>query len=151
MSICSAEAKARSKVCDALTCPSKSACVALTSAFVAGFIGSANLLPGTAVAHDGPATIIELPLGARIRANGAQLAVGQPASVMLRTELLNPVVADPGHDARAHGGLGQWLDGLDKAVALVDVDAGIAVGQARAVGIAGRRNFGYPFGTDETC
>lgn len=69
------------------------------SVFVAGFIGSANLLPGTAVAHDGDATVVEIAMGRRIRANGGRIAIGSPASVMLRPELLNPVMTDPGRNA----------------------------------------------------
>ncbi len=67
-----------------------------SSVFVAGFIGSANLLPGTAVAREGNATIIELTMGTRVRAEGQQIEIGSPASVMLRPELLNPVMTDPG-------------------------------------------------------
>ena len=67
-----------------------------SSVFVAGFIGSANLLPGTAVAREGNATIIELTMGTRVRAEGQQVEIGSPASVMLRPELLNPVMSDPG-------------------------------------------------------
>jgi spermidine/putrescine transport system ATP-binding protein len=67
-----------------------------SSVFVAGFIGSANLLPGTAVAREGNATVIELTMGTRVRAEGQHIEIGAPASVMLRPELLNPVMTDPG-------------------------------------------------------
>ncbi len=67
-----------------------------SSVFVAGFIGSANLLPGTAVGHEGSATIVELAMGVRVRAEGQSVPIGETASIMLRPELLNPVMTDPG-------------------------------------------------------
>ena len=70
------------------------------SLFVAGFIGSANLLPGTAAGHDGEATVVRLNSGASIRASGGLRAPsqGDPLSVMLRPERLRPAM-----DARADG------------------------------------------------
>jgi spermidine/putrescine transport system ATP-binding protein len=71
------------------------------SVFVAGFIGSANLLPGVAVGSDGGASIIEIAGGLRVRATGQSLSTGEAASVMLRPERLTPVTSDPGSDAFA--------------------------------------------------
>ncbi|MGE3492641.1 MAG: ABC transporter ATP-binding protein [Vicinamibacterales bacterium] len=67
------------------------------SLFVAAFIGSANLLAGTAAGRDGDQTIVELRAGPRVRAagGGAPLAVGEPCTVMLRPERLRLAVDPP--------------------------------------------------------
>ena len=66
------------------------------SLFVAGFIGSANLLPGTAAGHDGEATVVQLSSGASIRASGGLRgpSQGDRVSVMLRPERLRATVVD---------------------------------------------------------
>lgn len=71
------------------------------SLFVAAFIGSANLLPGTVVAADGASTIVELRGGARIRAlhAGASLPSGERCTVMLRPERLRPLIDAPADGA----------------------------------------------------
>ncbi len=58
--------------------------------FVAGFIGSANLLPGEVVTTDGDDTVVKLTAGPTVRArtNTERLA-GAPVSVMLRPERLH--------------------------------------------------------------
>jgi spermidine/putrescine transport system ATP-binding protein len=70
-----------------------------SSIFVAGFIGSANLLPGTLeTAGDNPVALLDT--GERIvvpRATDAR--VGDPITVMLRPERLNPTL-DPPADGR---------------------------------------------------
>jgi spermidine/putrescine transport system ATP-binding protein len=72
------------------------------SLFVAGFIGSANLLPGTAAGHDGEATGVRLNCGPLIRASGGSVAPssGERVSVMLRPERLRPTMDAPA-DGRA--------------------------------------------------
>lgn len=62
------------------------------SLFVAGFIGSANLLPGTVQRHDGADAVIALKAGSAIRVAGQAdaHAVGAQVSVMLRPERLRP-------------------------------------------------------------
>ena len=50
------------------------------SLFVAGFIGSANLLPGTATGHDGDDIVVELECGPTVRATpGRQPTNGDPS------------------------------------------------------------------------
>jgi spermidine/putrescine transport system ATP-binding protein len=73
--------------------------------FVAGFIGSANLLPGTAVASDGDATVVELQAGSTVRARGVARRPnpGDPVSVMLRPERLRVAVAEPPEGDRLSG------------------------------------------------
>ena len=75
------------------------------SLFVAGFIGSANLLPGTVAAHDGAATVVQLRSGASVRASGGPEppSRGDRVSVMLRPERLRPTMDAPadGHGLRA--------------------------------------------------
>ena len=75
------------------------------SLFVAGFIGSANLLPGTAAGHDGEATVVQLSSGASVRVSGGLHAPpqGDRVSVMLRPERLRPTMEAPadGHGLRA--------------------------------------------------
>ena len=62
------------------------------SLFVAGFIGSANLLPGTVQSHDGADAVVALKAGSTIRVAGqaSAHAVGAHVSVMLRPERLRP-------------------------------------------------------------
>jgi spermidine/putrescine transport system ATP-binding protein len=62
------------------------------SLFVAGFIGSANLLPGALVGRDGGEAVVELRAGPRVRAAGgaSSLPAGGPCTVMLRPERLRP-------------------------------------------------------------
>jgi spermidine/putrescine transport system ATP-binding protein len=66
--------------------------------FVAGFIGSANLLPGEVAAVDGDDTVVALRSGATIRTRSRDHhPVGSPVSVMLRPErLLATATADDG-------------------------------------------------------
>ena len=63
-----------------------------SSLFVAGFIGSANLLPGTVQGHDGADAVIALKAGSTIRVAGqaSAHAIGEHVSVMLRPERLRP-------------------------------------------------------------
>jgi spermidine/putrescine transport system ATP-binding protein len=57
--------------------------------FVAGFIGSANLLPGEVAANDGEDSVVNLKAGGSIRTRtGASRHIGDPVSVMLRPERL---------------------------------------------------------------
>ncbi len=75
------------------------------SLFVAGFIGSANLLPGTATGQDGNDVVVELECGPTVRASpGRQPANGDPVSVMIRPERLQIAVA-PGSDGRSIEGV----------------------------------------------
>jgi spermidine/putrescine transport system ATP-binding protein len=62
------------------------------SLFVAGFIGSANLLPGTVQSHDGADAVVALKAGSTIRVAGqaGAHAIGAHVSVMLRPERLQP-------------------------------------------------------------
>jgi spermidine/putrescine transport system ATP-binding protein len=72
------------------------------SLFVAGFIGSANLLPGAVVAGDGDGddTVIELNGGRRVRAAGAApFERGARVSLMVRPERLRLGGADDGDGA----------------------------------------------------
>jgi spermidine/putrescine transport system ATP-binding protein len=61
-----------------------------SSVFVAGFIGSANLLPGSVAESNGTPTV-QLDTGTRIsvESTGASV-VGDPVTVMIRPERLNP-------------------------------------------------------------
>ena len=60
-----------------------------SSLFVAGFIGSANLLPGEVVGTDGDDTIVSLTAGHRVRARtNVERSLGARVSVMLRPERL---------------------------------------------------------------
>ncbi len=59
------------------------------SLFVAGFIGSANLLPGDVVSTDGDDTVVALTAGHTVRARtDVERPAGTPVSVMLRPERL---------------------------------------------------------------
>jgi spermidine/putrescine transport system ATP-binding protein len=75
------------------------------SLFVAGFIGSANLLPGTAAGHDGDDVVVELESGPTVRATPGRLPTnGDPVSVMIRPERLQVAVA-AGPDGRSIEGV----------------------------------------------
>ena len=69
--------------------------------FVAGFIGSANLLPGTATGSDGDESVVELECGVTVRASGERRpATGDPVTLMIRPERLR-VSMSPGVDGRS--------------------------------------------------
>jgi spermidine/putrescine transport system ATP-binding protein len=75
------------------------------SLFVAGFIGSANLLPGTAVGDDSDDIVVELECGPTVSATpGRQPTKGDPVSVMIRPERLQVSVA-AGPDGRSLEGV----------------------------------------------
>lgn len=60
------------------------------SLFVAGFIGSANLLPGRITEHSKDHSVVELLAGPKVTARGPHLlSLGEQVSVMLRPERLN--------------------------------------------------------------
>jgi spermidine/putrescine transport system ATP-binding protein len=65
-----------------------------SSLFVAGFIGSANLLPGEIVGTDGDDTVVALSAGHQVRARtDVERPVGARVSVMLRPERLTATTA----------------------------------------------------------
>jgi spermidine/putrescine transport system ATP-binding protein len=68
--------------------------------FVAGFIGTANLLPGTVAASEPDHVAISLPSGATIRCRSDQLPmpIGSNATVMLRPERLHVSETQPETD-----------------------------------------------------
>jgi spermidine/putrescine transport system ATP-binding protein len=79
------------------------------SLFVAGFIGSANLLPGTATGHDGDEVVVELESGPTVRATPGRLPTnGDPVSVMIRPERLQ-VAVTAGPDGRSIEGVVRQL------------------------------------------
>jgi spermidine/putrescine transport system ATP-binding protein len=74
------------------------------SLFVAGFIGSANLLPGDVVGTDGDDTIVKLVAGQTLRARTNEVREpNAPVSVMLRPERLT-VTLEPRDDGRSIDG-----------------------------------------------
>jgi spermidine/putrescine transport system ATP-binding protein len=74
--------------------------------FVAGFIGSANLLPATITAIDGDTVMSTVSGGARVTAagNGRSFTVGSQATVMIRPERIaledDPIDGQPNVRAR---------------------------------------------------
>jgi spermidine/putrescine transport system ATP-binding protein len=66
-----------------------------SSIFVAGFIGSANLLPGEIVDRDGDAYVVQLRAGPRVRLPGDGGTIGDPVTVMVRPERLTPSFDEP--------------------------------------------------------
>jgi len=77
------------------------------SLFVAGFIGSANLLPGTVQSHDGADAVVALQAGSTIRVAGqaSANAIGAHVSVMLRPERLRPSEHADANGQSLHGTL----------------------------------------------
>jgi ABC-type Fe3+/spermidine/putrescine transport system ATPase subunit len=93
------------------------------SLFVAGFIGSANLLPGEVTATDGEDAVVELKAGGSIRTRtGSATHVGDPVSVMLRPERLS-AATEPAADGRS-------IDGHRRELIFQGID-GPARGRAR--------------------
>jgi spermidine/putrescine transport system ATP-binding protein len=73
-----------------------------SSVFVAGFIGSANLLPGRVTALDGGRVTIHLNAGGQVSGDAADHAfqVGQAATVMVRPERLELSLVEPSEAER---------------------------------------------------
>ena len=75
------------------------------SLFVAGFIGSANLLPAVVAQGDSQGAAVDLWGGGRVAVRQANvnsdvaLTPGEQVTVMLRPEHLRVAATDPGHDA----------------------------------------------------
>ncbi|MFM8868433.1 MAG: ABC transporter ATP-binding protein [Ilumatobacteraceae bacterium] len=69
-----------------------------SSLFVAGFIGSANLLAGTVESVSGSEYVVTLKSGTKVKAlhQGSRYEVGAKVSLMLRPEALNPVAGTRG-------------------------------------------------------
>jgi len=65
------------------------------SVFVAGFIGTANLLRATLREATGAGSVVQLESGQRIRGTAIDAAPGDPVTVMLRPERLVPSVEAP--------------------------------------------------------
>jgi len=84
------------------------------SLFVAGFIGSANLLPGNVRDVNADGCVVELLTGQKIAATGRH-SVGDKVSVMLRPERLHPVAERPAEGFGLRGTVtsvifqGAWL------------------------------------------
>ncbi|MDQ3737536.1 MAG: ABC transporter ATP-binding protein [Actinomycetota bacterium] len=110
------------------------------SLFVAGFIGSANLLPGTVTGSDQEDTVVELECGVTVRANGVHRPDrGSPASIMIRPERLKVTTAAAGDGRSLEAILRHVIfqgaairiqlvlaDGTE-VVALVDPDDGLPI------------------------
>ena len=60
------------------------------SVFVAGFIGSANLLPGTVTSLTAAGVTVKLNCGASVESSPANVAVGDAVTVMVRPERITP-------------------------------------------------------------
>ncbi|MFE2937720.1 ABC transporter ATP-binding protein [Streptomyces sp. NPDC059255] len=72
-------------------------------AFVARFVGRANLLDGTARDRDGDRTPVELPGLGTVAAAGDAVAAGRTATVMLRPHRIALAPAAPGSGGGARG------------------------------------------------
>ena len=58
------------------------------NAFVAGFVGVSNLLPGEVVSSDGGTTVARLGGGLDVRAAGVSVGAGRPVWIMARPETI---------------------------------------------------------------
>jgi spermidine/putrescine transport system ATP-binding protein len=96
------------------------------SVFVAGFIGSANLLPGTVAGADGEQTVVELPSGERLRAISPERLTGL-VTVMLRPERLQLVADEPATPERLRGTVLNVIFQGPSVRVLVRLDSGTAV------------------------
>jgi spermidine/putrescine transport system ATP-binding protein len=101
------------------------------SLFVAGFIGSANLLPGEVAAADGVDAVVQLKAGGSIRTRTASARhIGDPVSVMLRPERLT-AGTEPADDGRSISGTIRELifQGSSTRLELVLGDSTVVVAQ----------------------
>jgi spermidine/putrescine transport system ATP-binding protein len=73
------------------------------SIFVAGFIGSANLLPGVVSGVDGERAMVQLRCGPTIPVAGCPVASGQSVTVMLRPERLVATQHEPDTSNKVFG------------------------------------------------
>jgi spermidine/putrescine transport system ATP-binding protein len=93
------------------------------SIFVAGFIGSANLLPGTLVEADAERSVVRLETGMTVAVPGATEAFdGDPVTVMLRPERLSLAHGEPPEGRSATGVITQAIFQGSELRLLVDVD-----------------------------
>jgi len=78
-----------------------------SSLFVAGFIGSANLLAGTVESVSGSEYVVTLKSGVKVKAlhQGSTYGTGDKVSLMLRPEALNPVAGSRGDGLSLEGTL----------------------------------------------
>jgi spermidine/putrescine transport system substrate-binding protein len=93
------------------------------SIFVAGFIGSANLLPGTLEAVHPDRSIVSLDTGMSVEVLGTTEAVsGDPVTVMLRPERLSPTNGDATAGRTMTGTVAQAIFQGSELRLLVDLD-----------------------------
>ena len=78
-----------------------------SSLFVAGFIGSANLLAGTVDSVSGSEYVVTLKSGAKVKVlhQSSTFSAGAKVSLMLRPEALNPVAGSRGDGLSLEGTL----------------------------------------------
>ena len=78
-----------------------------SSLFVAGFIGSANLLAGTVDSVSGTEYVVTLKSGSKVKVqhHGSTFSAGAHVSLMLRPEALNPVAGSRGDGQSLNGTL----------------------------------------------
>ncbi|MEN9301001.1 MAG: hypothetical protein RLZZ254_782 [Actinomycetota bacterium] len=78
-----------------------------SSLFVAGFIGSANLLAGTVESVSGNEYVVMLKSGAKVKVlhQSSTFSAGSKVSLMLRPEALNPVAGSRGDGLSLEGTL----------------------------------------------
>lgn len=74
--------------------------------FVAGFIGSANLLPGVVTSTDGVDLVVKLEIGSTVKVakgDNDNFVVGSKVSVMLRPERIRPTSSIPANGEGIEG------------------------------------------------
>jgi spermidine/putrescine transport system ATP-binding protein len=106
------------------------------SLFVAGFIGSANLLPGRIVDNLSEGSIVELVAGPRVVAHGPQqMAVGSEVSVMLRPERLNVTPTPQAAQASQTHDAGSSLEGTVRDLVFQGASARLLLQLADGTGV----------------
>jgi spermidine/putrescine transport system ATP-binding protein len=106
------------------------------SLFVAGFIGSANLLPGRIVENLSEGSIVELIAGPRVVAYGPQqMAVGSEVSVMLRPERLNVAPTSQASQASQAHDAGSSLEGTVRDLVFQGASARLLLQLADGTGV----------------
>jgi spermidine/putrescine transport system ATP-binding protein len=108
------------------------------SLFVAGFIGSANLLPGRIVDNSPEGSTVELLSGPRVVAHGPQqIPLGSEVSVMLRPERLTVLPASEASQLRSDGRFsnGRLLEGTLRDLVFQGASARLLLQLADGTGV----------------
>lgn len=126
--------------------------------FVAGFIGSANLLPGVITSTDGVDLVVKLEIGSTVKvgkSDNGNFTVGSKVSVMLRPERIRPTSSLPADGEGIEGVLTDLifqgptarlilrLPNGTELICITDATHGTHVQQGERTAVTWERDCGY--------